>query len=42
MLRYNLETVEIRNAPPTRVLGYEARPPRRSVARSRHGRVVAA
>ncbi|HEY0553430.1 MAG TPA: zf-HC2 domain-containing protein [Thermoanaerobaculia bacterium] len=40
VLRYNLETVEIRNPPPSRVLGYEA-PPVRRVARS-HGRIVAA
>jgi anti-sigma factor RsiW len=40
VLRYNLETVEIRNLPPSRVLGYEA-PPVRRVARS-HGRMVAA
>jgi hypothetical protein len=41
VLRYNLETVEIRNAPPTRVLGYEARPSR-PFGRVRHGRMVAA
>jgi len=40
VLRYNLETVEIRNLPASRVLGYEA-PPARRVARS-HGRMVAA
>jgi hypothetical protein len=40
VLRYNLETVEIRNLPPSRVLGYEA-PPIRRVART-HGRMVAA
>ncbi len=42
VLRYNLETVEIRNAPPSRVLGYEAPAPRRSLARVRHGRTLAA
>jgi hypothetical protein len=40
VLRYNLETVEIRNLPSSRVLGYEA-PPARRVAPS-HGRTVAA
>ncbi len=40
VLRYNLETVEIRNLPASRVLGYEA-PPVRRVARA-HGRTVAA
>jgi hypothetical protein len=40
VLRYNLKTVEIRNLPPSRVLGYEA-PPARRVARA-HGRTVAA
>ncbi len=40
VLRYNLETVEIRSLPPSRVLGYEA-PPARRVARA-HGRTVAA
>jgi hypothetical protein len=42
VLRYNLETVEIRNAPPTRLLGYEERPAVRPVARVRRGRTVAA
>ncbi|HEY0514204.1 MAG TPA: zf-HC2 domain-containing protein [Thermoanaerobaculia bacterium] len=41
VLRYNLETVEIRNAPPSRVLGYEARPAR-PVTHAHHGRTVAA
>jgi hypothetical protein len=40
VLRYNLETVEIRNLPSSRVLGYEA-PPVRRVARAR-GRTMAA
>jgi Putative zinc-finger len=40
VLRYNLKTVEIRNPPPSHVLGYEA-PPVRGVARG-HGRMVAA
>jgi Putative zinc-finger len=40
VLRYNLQTVEIRSLPTSRLLGYEAPPPRR-VVRS-HGRTVAA
>jgi hypothetical protein len=40
VLRYHLETVEIRNLPSSRLLGYEA-PPLRRVARG-HGRVMAA
>jgi hypothetical protein len=40
VLRYNLETVEIRNPPPSHVLGYEAPPVRR--AERGHGRMVAA
>jgi anti-sigma factor RsiW len=45
VLRYNLETVEIRNAPPTRVLGYEGPPavhPIPRVRRGHPGRTVAA
>jgi len=42
VLRYNLETVEIRNAPPSHILGYEAPAPRRPLARAHHGRTVAA
>jgi hypothetical protein len=43
VLRYNLETVEIRNAAPTRVLGYEGRPAQRPpLVRVRRGRTVAA
>jgi hypothetical protein len=41
VLRYNLETVEIRNATPTRVLGYEGKPAVPPV-RVRHGRTVVA
>ena len=44
VLRYNLETVEIRHDPPTRSLGYEAPAPR-LVIHARHpgrGRVVVA
>jgi hypothetical protein len=40
VLRYNLETVEIRNLPTSRLLGYEAPPPRRVVRAP--GRTVAA
>ena len=43
LLRYNLETVEIRNATPSRLLGYEARPAVHTpVVRIRRGRTVAA
>jgi anti-sigma factor RsiW len=38
VLRYNLETVEIRNATPTRLLGYEARPAVHPIPRVRRGR----
>jgi hypothetical protein len=38
LLRYNLETVEIRNATPTRLLGYEARPAVHPIPRVRRGR----
>ncbi len=45
LLRYNLETVEIRHAPPTRVLGYEGPPAVHPIPRVRRGhpsRTVAA
>jgi hypothetical protein len=40
VLRYNLETVEIRHAAPVRVIGFETQPSR--VAHHTHGRTVAA
>lgn len=42
VLRYNLETVEIHTAPPTRVLGYEAAPPRRVLRTHGYSGTVAA
>ena len=41
VLRYNLETVEIRNPPPSQVLGYEA-PPVHPASPAGTGRTVAA
>jgi anti-sigma factor RsiW len=40
VLRYDLETVEIRNLPPSRVIGFEPHPAPRP-ARHTHGRTVA-
>ena len=41
VLRYDLETVEIRNLPPNRIIGFEPQPvPRRT--RHIHGSIVAA
>jgi hypothetical protein len=41
VLRYDLETVEIRNLPPSRVIGFEPQPAPRPF-RHTHGRIVAA
>lgn len=41
VLRYDLETVEIRNLPPNRVIGFEPQPVRKT-ARRTHGSTVAA
>jgi hypothetical protein len=41
VLRYDLETVELRNLPPNRVIGFEPQPVYKT-ARHTHGRTVAA
>jgi hypothetical protein len=41
VLRYDLETVEIRNLPPTRVIGFEPQPVHKTAHRT-HGPMVAA
>jgi anti-sigma factor RsiW len=41
VLRYDLETVEIRNLPPNRVIGFEPQPVHKTVRRT-HGSTVAA